>query len=336
MSSAPAPRGAEPPPDRAVFTIASGKQSYLDMAVTLARSFEWHNRSNALPFYILTDHVWPLPADLRRTQLIVIDPADLGVGFTAKLNIYRYAPAAASIFLDADCLCLRDMGPVFDTLSQKPVAVLGISITDGEWFGDVAKRCRDLGVPSVPKFNGGVYGIIRSNTAERVFDRARAMEAQYDKMGFVRLRGQPNEEVLIAISLALEGVYPIPNLGDLYADFQWWPDLIQLDVLKGVCSMRNPPPGAERHQSSFPADQARPAILHFLGSYVASPEYRRASWALRLRETPFASLIALLLTGPQYLERRLKDILRAPYRLFFGARKVRADHTRLIVAPEIL
>ncbi|MDT9694177.1 hypothetical protein Q5762_38780, partial [Streptomyces sp. P9(2023)] len=57
---------------KSVFTIATGKVTYFNMAINLARSFEWHNSTSDLLFSIVTDSNLSLPPDLKRTQLIPV------------------------------------------------------------------------------------------------------------------------------------------------------------------------------------------------------------------------------------------------------------------------
>jgi hypothetical protein len=71
---------------RAVFTIATGKPVYLEMAFALARSFRlWHRDSN-IRFYLVTDaSTANLPADLRDLNIIPIATGQYGSGFRTKL-----------------------------------------------------------------------------------------------------------------------------------------------------------------------------------------------------------------------------------------------------------
>src|SRR6266851_6927323 len=90
----------------AVFTIATGKPVYLEMAVALARSFRRWHRGDDIRFFLATDKDRSqLPPDLADLDLIPLKPGQYGAGFTAKLYLDHIAPAERSLFIDADCLC---------------------------------------------------------------------------------------------------------------------------------------------------------------------------------------------------------------------------------------
>lgn len=317
--------------DPCAFTIAGGLPSYLKMAVNLARSFEWHNRSNNIHFYILTDLPIRVPTDLRRTTLIQLERGSLARGFSAKLHLDNLAPTDRSLFIDADCLILGSLEPLFFAFSAHPVGVLGELMYDGEWFGDVSAVRRRFKLDHLLKFNGAVYYVTRTEQARAIYSYARELEPQYDDIGFVRLRGQPNEEMLMSMSLARHGVLPIRNDGQYYADFQWWPRMLEFNVLKGRCHMMNPPEPDPCHQGRYPALEARPAILHFLGHHVESPEYLYANISLRYRNNSFRDALATIGSAPSFAIRATKNHFRPIFRRFFGTRSVSPSKTRLVV-----
>src|SRR4051794_20643482 len=144
-------------PSRAVLTVAACKPIYFDLAIQLARSFEYWNSDNDIRFFILTDLDEPIPRGLRKTHKIAVAKGSLGKGFSVKLQLDRFLPAEATLFIDADCLCLAPLDFVFDRFSGHSVSVVGGIIADGEWGGDVAATCTAVGVASLPKFNGGIY-----------------------------------------------------------------------------------------------------------------------------------------------------------------------------------
>ena len=109
---------------------------------------------------------------------------------------------------------------VFDRFAGKPVSVIGGTISEGEWFGDVAHTCQLAGVSELPKFNGGIYYLKSGPKATAVYERARALLLDYDAMGLVRLRDAPDDELLMAIAMAQEGCCAIPEDGEIMGDFR--------------------------------------------------------------------------------------------------------------------
>ena len=306
-------------------------KSYRDMAINLARSVEKHNPD--LPFYIITDRDLSLPSDLKHTQVKIHDPKAYGVGFSVKLNLDHLAPTDKSLFIDADCLVYRDLTALFETFQGNSVGVLGVSKSDGEMFGDVASVCKACNVDSLPLFNGGLYYIEKGPESRAIYSRARELEPRYDELGLVRLRGQPNDEVLVAIALSQFGINPISNDGRFYADFQWWPQVESLDILNGIARMNNPPLPNALHQDKFPATQAQPAVVHFLGHHVESPLYLRERSALYLQQfVPFPTALARCLALPSFGLIAFKNIARPLFHKFFAPRTVQKSKSRLVIS----
>lgn len=313
------------------FTIAGGLPVYFKMAINLARSFELHNSNARIAFHVITDLESALPKDLRNTKVVRMPRGSLPRGFSSKLHLDDLAPTSRSLFIDADCLVLASLEPVFRVFEDYPVGIFGELMYDGEWFGDVSSIRTKLGLPYLNKFNGGVYYVTKTAQAHSIYSFARKLEPQYDQLGFVRLRGQVNEEMLIGASLAWHGVPPLHNDGRFYADFQWWPKLHHLNVLTGQCKMTNPSAPHPQHQARFPAAEAHPVIVHFLGHHVESSEYRQAAVSLRYRNLPFAHSLGLVGSSPAYLNRAIRKVCRPVYHKLFGVRPVKRSDTRLIV-----
>jgi hypothetical protein len=316
-------------PTRAVLTIATGKWVYLDMAIALARSFLWWHRDSAIEFHIATDITGPLPADMARVKVLRFQPGELGHGFSMKLKLDQLATADQTLFIDADCLCMGRLDSVFERFAGHAVSVVGSAIDEGEWFGDVARTCAQFDVPAIPKFNGGVYFIERGELASRVYARARSLEEHYDAIGLVRLRGSPNEELLMAISMAIEGCSGIEDDGSIHGELFASPQLLAVDVLRGHARLRNPPPSDREHRPGYPVREISPVIVHFLGDFTRKWRYRGEEKALRLVSlhglpAPLArAWTNLSYRWPAMCLEWLRDTLRPAYRRLFGLRAVR-------------
>lgn len=202
-------------PVRAVLTLAVGKEIYVQMAANLARSFRWWHRDSDIRFFLATDRKDLVPPDLRDIGIVELQPGELGGGFSPKLHLDRLAPADETLFLDADCLCVANLEPVFDKFSGHEVSVVGREEVDGELFGDIAARCRAVGAPWAPRFCGGLYYVKKGTVSEEIFRQARQLEGRYDELGINRLRGVPNEEPLIGLGMALAGQRPLPEDGSI-------------------------------------------------------------------------------------------------------------------------
>ncbi len=313
--------------DRAVLTLALGPRVYWDMAVNLARSIRrWHSAAD-LPIAIATDCSLTLPGDLADVQVIRIRPKELGVGFETKLHLDRLAPAARTLFIDADCLVYARLDAVFSKFAGQTVGVVQERIASvGERFGDIAAYCRYLEVPAIPVFTGGVYYLERDG-ATSVYEEARRLFRHYDELGMVRLRGLPNEEVLVAGAMARHNLFGVPDDGTFTGDFQTSPGDHSFAILQGRRRMSNPPAGHALHCASAPVREIAPSIVHFLAYHTHLPPYRAEtaalSWAAHGIPAGLAHFFSrLFILWPGLAMIRCKNALRPVYRRFFGFRQV--------------
>lgn len=316
-------------PGRAAITLATTKAVYLEMAYTLARSFMVWNRDSGIGFFIVTDLDTELPADLKGVNLVRILPGALGKGFSPKLHLDELAPAAHTLFIDADCLCVGPLAPVFDRFAGRPVAVAGGKISTGLWWSDVAEVCRRIGVPSLPKFNGGVYYLEPGERATAVYRRAREVAPLYDAWNLVRLRGHANDEILMAIAMAEAGLEALQDDDDtIMAPFNVYPHFLELDVFAGRCRICNPPPPHRLSQPDLPIKTIEPLIPHFVNDYTDHWRYRAEALKLRVVAKGMPLALARLLAFcaivvPGRAVEIAKVTLRPAYRKLFGVRRVR-------------
>ena len=316
-------------PSRAVITLATTKPIFVDMAFALARSFLYWNRDPDLKFYLITDLAFDLPPDLARIEIIRVEPGKLGVGFSPKLHLDSLLPAARTLFIDSDCLCFGPLDYVFDRFAGCKVGVVGGALTSGLWHCDIDKTRQRLNLGPMPEFNGGLYYLERGGEVTEVYQRARALEAQYNELGLVRLRGRPNDEILISIALAERGWMAVPEDGTILGNVDTiYPVIDELDVLRGVCRMSNPPPTDRRHLPAHPVSESRPLIVHFLDYGTDQWPYRAEALKIRLvqRNGLPVALARLLADGTLGLAGRsldaFKDTFRPAYRKLFGARRI--------------
>lgn len=320
---------------RAVFTLAVGRPIYLRMACALIRSYLLWNDAEAVPFFLATDFgPDELPPDLSRIPLIRLKPGQFGSGFSPKLHLDQVAPARQSLFVDADCLCSGSLLPAFEAFSGRSVSVIGREISGGEWFGDVASICGRAGIPSMARFNGGVYYLEAGEACTSVFEEARGLVGRYDEMGFTRLRGHPNDEVLLSVAMALHGQHPIAERGDIMNSLLAGPGGLDLDVLAGRIVLRNP----RSHPGWNPwyeMEEMRPRLVHFLGSDIGEYPYRREEIRLALhcgRRWPawMATLAAnVSFSWPWLAWHRLKALLRPLAHAVAGPRAIRSSRADL-------
>lgn len=316
---------------RAVLTLAVGKPVYVQMAINLARSFKWWHPNRTIGFTLVTDQKHLIPADLADIQILEVQPGQYGQGFSPKLHLDQLAPADRTLFIDADCLCCGSLESVFEQFENRAVSVIGSSISQGEWFGDVASVCQRFQIAALPKFNGGVYYLEKGDLSDRIYAKARELEPQYDEIGLTRLRDRPNDELLMAIAMALYDQTAIPDDGSIFTDPQACPVGLSVDVLRGRSKLVNPPAPHPQHQAWYPVAEAHPILVHFLGHHTGCYPYTREELRLSLAAKGWSILAAdiwamLRCSVPTLSLYTLKEVFRPIYHRFFGMRPVSASN----------
>jgi len=316
---------------RSVLTIATGKSIYIQMAVNLARSFKWWHKNSEIKFVIATDQRELIPPDLSDIEIVELSPNQYGQGFSTKLHLDKITSAEKILFIDADCLCVGSLESLFDRFAGHSVSVIGGEISQGEWFGDVASVCCQFQVKSLPKFNGGVYYIEKGEMSNQVYTKARELDPLYDKIGLIRLRGKPNDELLMAIAMAIYKQQPIPDDGTILSDPQACQGGVFIDVFRGYSRLINPPAPHPQHQDWYPFEEVSPLLVHFLGYHTDFYPYKREELRLKLvvaKKLPvwLSNILATLLCSIPLLSKRfLINSLRPIYHRFFGIRAVKTS-----------
>ena len=314
---------------REALTLACGKQLYFEMAAALARSFRVHHPEGEIAFTIATDDPKKIPADVAEwCQVHLIEDLSV-IGFELKLNLDRYAKADATLFIDADCLVTRNLSPFFDELEGTPVTAFGKNEPAGEWFGDLAARAEAIGTDYIPVLVGALYYFERNETAQEVFDTARAHADRYDELGIVRLRGKKNEEPLISIGMAKNGLRVREDDARFKADIMGFHGPFSIDVFDGKVAFCEP----KKDVLLAPSCQspAEPAVAHFNDAYTAMWQYREQCDALHRHFSQGQSISsakrgARLATGlPGQTKESLRNTFRPLFHRLFGTRAVKKN-----------
>jgi hypothetical protein len=136
----------------------------------------------------------------------------------------------------------------------------------------------------------------------------------------------------MAVAMALESCAPLPDDGTILGDLFSCPILQEIDVLGGKGRLSNPPAPHPSHRRWYPAREIRPLIIHMLGNFNTSWQYRAEAKRLRLvcahgvSETLASLYISWLLERPAKLTDDVKAILRPTFHRIFGPRKIKASN----------
>lgn len=318
--------------DRAVLTLATGKPYYTWLAVNLARSFLICNEGGGIRFVLATNHPERVPRDVAEAvEIRVLPDGELPGGFSAKLHLDELAPAKRTLFIDADCLVAGPLGPVFERFAGRAVSVVGRMISEGENFGDVAFRCRAVGVGAVPLLCGGLYYLEPGPACRAVYQTARDLKGRYAELGMTPLRNVENEEPLMGLAMAIHGQAPVPEDGTIKADAMFFSRLPEVDVFGGRAMVRNHPRRPKLYPFWQVPEVARPVVVHFNASFAQHPPYtsEAARMAMvRAKGWPLMMATAVGWAGivlPFRAKEGIKAIFRPAYHWIFGPRKVKAS-----------
>jgi len=313
---------------RNVLTIATGKALYVDLAINLARSFYYWNKDTGIKFYLATDRAELVSEDVKPFVFIIpLTENKLGKGFSTKLHLEKLAPPGNTLFIDSDCLVYGNIESIFDRFAGRTVSVVGDFISTGEWFGDIESICKKLQLKKMPKFNGGIYYLENGDRAKHIYETAQSLEKSYDEIGFIKLRGTPNDEVLMAVAMEMSGEKPITDDGTIMGDLQACQGSYKLNVIEGYAELNNPPYPDPLHQNWYPHKTIHPLIVHFLGYYTQHHPYLIDVY--RLRKKLAGELNTwnrlkgnLTIKYPSKLKNTAKNIFRPLFHRLFGYRSI--------------
>lgn len=311
-----------------IITIATDKSLYVKYACNLAQSFLlWHKQAD-IRFFIVTDLPELIPLTIRsQINIIKIKKGSLGNGFSPKLYLDKVAPIGQTLFIDSDCLIFGNLNNVFEKFRGNSVSVIGNYIAEGDWFGDIEAICKQFNIKHLPKFNGGIYYLENGNIASKTYQLARNIEKDYDKLGFVRLRNKPNDEVIMALAMQLEGLKPIIDDGTIMSDPFACPGNYKLDIKTGKTLMINPPEPSPVHRYWYKFHKVSPLIVHFLGSHTTDYQYKSETAKLPLLLNNQFNLyqnlkIILTIELTAKIKIQFKNLFRPLYRVLLGKRKI--------------
>ena len=77
---------------------------------------------------------------------------------------------------------------VFDQFKGNSVSAIGDTLTEGDFFCDVASVLKKLRLSYMPRFVGGIYYIEKNDISSKVFDYARSLLLRYDDLSLIRLK----------------------------------------------------------------------------------------------------------------------------------------------------
>lgn len=249
-------------------TIATGKEQYYEIARNLLRSYRFTTK-NPLPFAILCDAENEYTKEFDDVRIF----DDARCNYLDKLEMYDYLPYDINIFIDADCLCFRDINRLFDTFENADDfccygRVLPLDDKTG-WF-EYENLNADLQrqIDYVVGLHGGIYYMRKTEKCKKVLDDAKTFSLNYADYKFKGKFETPGDEPVVALSMAVNKCKPIPH--DFSSLICWWEheNLFKLNITN--------------HYAYCTPLNTKTDIVHWGTRFTMSIPYRKEMSALEL------------------------------------------------------
>lgn len=288
-------------------TIAYGNESYLRMALGLARSIRLRNRSCHLA--IVTDYEAPRLHDF----FDVVIPVDLslGCGVSQKLHVDQYTPFEKTIFIDSDCLVFGNADSLWYLYRESVgFGVKGRYIAHNDTHyavSDLRSYLDYLGLSRMALCNTGIFFFDRSDRTAGVFDTARNIykASQCDSIGLLPYKeSKVADEPILGAAIELHRVPLLVDDGGKTMTL----GCFGTECMKHVNVLRG------KSDYYFQGKNVEPLVIHFNAgahrSYIYYRELRRLQMGIFLGMTPLPALIAHLEPVVKYYSRRIPERLR--------------------------
>jgi hypothetical protein len=166
--------------------MAVGSKKYIDEVANLAYSLVLN--SPEILRAVITDS-----DDQRLLQLFdIVVPYDIARGnpFQQKTVLDIYSPFQKTLFLDADCLVVRSLIPVFELFDGYSFCYGGGLRQSGEWYGqEIAEVSKRAGVERIARLNTGMlYFDMGQTSTHGLFDSARHFYTKLSELNYRSFR----------------------------------------------------------------------------------------------------------------------------------------------------
>ena len=286
------------------FTVATGDTHYYKIARNLLRSYRYHTK-DPLPFAILADRENEYTAEFD--QVIILEsPTN---SYLDKLSLYDYMPFDTGVFIDADCLAYGDLNEIFSHFQDADDVccygrVLPLEDKTG-WFNYEDLEDLQSQVSYCVGLHGGIYYIRKTGRAKVLFDTAKQIARDYARYNFKGHFSTPGDEPIIALSMALTGMKPIPFRDNGICCYWEYENKMQLDISTGKALVR--------------PDRRMVHLVHWGTRFTKGTLYKKQVSELDLCRSGKAGIDLFLLKGKYNFsiarEKLSKQVLRVKNKL---------------------
>ncbi|MDV7212863.1 glycosyltransferase family protein [Azotobacter beijerinckii] len=156
--------------------FAVGDNKYLQLAINCATSIKYRDKNR--PIQLVTDNTSTLTRkSLKKLfdTITIVSTDAFFCGPLIKLKMYEYAIYPETLFVDADCLLLKnDIDRYWSSLSSGyDVTTPGNYFSTGEWYKMRIERiCEIAQIDKTLKMNSGIFYFKKNETSKKLFTSA--------------------------------------------------------------------------------------------------------------------------------------------------------------------
>jgi len=182
----------------------------------------------------------------------IVEERDGLRGFQHKLFLDEYSPFARTLFLDADVLVFRDLGPVLESWKGRPYTARGSYFEEGfSSFGlDRRLVLSRIGKPRLVVIGGAGHAYFEKPGCSAVFEKGREIMQNY--AAYANPCRFADEDVM-GIAMTLLGLEPMPNNGFHARVSHSQAGTWEMDAVRGIC----------RFQDKRTQELVEPTVVHF-------------------------------------------------------------------------
>lgn len=186
-------------------TLATGTPFYLDLAMNLVLSLKLNDPTR--PVCVVTDRTMPIPDEYRKfiDHLVYLENQPGFHGCLNKLRVNEVSPFEETMFVDSDCILLKDdMDRHWAKFQSPGFCSPGTKVTSGRWYGfDIAEVIKKLGIDYMRTLNSGVFYFRRGAETDHFFATALDLVEHHKELlgSFHRNKLQLADEPFIGAAL---------------------------------------------------------------------------------------------------------------------------------------
>lgn len=217
-----------------IITLAIGDK-YIEEAINLGLSLVVNSPN--IPRAIVCDRTNDTRL-LKYFDFIIPILPEINNPFLHKISMDLYTPFKKTMFLDADCLCYKDIFYAFSLFTDSTFGYVGRKAFDGIWYGLSIQALRTkLHVEYIPQLNSGMFYFTDSIESVEVFKTARQYYNSYENFNIPLFRKTfyPDEPAF-SMALAQLGIAPTEDLGRTMRSTSN-ASKFELDINRGKCSL---------------------------------------------------------------------------------------------------